>query len=113
MIDFTYFNECFDGNDTLKKEVIRLFLEQSEENLNELQYSLDANQYETTAQIAHYLISSAITMGIPVVDTLRTLENNAKTQNNLGQLHALVAEVSTQYRLASVAYKELLNSLEH
>lgn len=82
------------GDQEFIKRMLVLFLETMPVSLNEMKAHMEQQQWDPLSKIAHKIKSTVDSMGIAAVkEDIRTIEWNAKKNENLDQLPALVAKV--------------------
>lgn len=111
MVDLSYFNDCFDDDTALKIKVIQLFIHQSDEKIASFHMQLQRKNYTEIAQIAHFLQSSFITMGLPVNDLLTTIEHLALQEKEVERITEFFDQVEKIYHTAQKEYTLLLAEL--
>ena len=96
------------GQDDALREIIDLFLEQTHEQISQLNEAVDKNDTETTGNIAHQLKGSSANLGARrLSDAFSRLEQSAK-DNDLSQAANLLELIRVTFNRTRIQFQSLL-----
>jgi HPt (histidine-containing phosphotransfer) domain-containing protein len=111
LFDLSYLNQIFQGNKEMVNNIIKLFLEQVPEYIEEMQECVDRNDLRSLHPLAHKAKSSVAMLGLKNMETsIIQIEQDSKHNRNLDTLPNLVGSVKCECDLVYAQLRELLNT---
>lgn len=108
LIDFNHLDGIASGDESFKKELIGIFLEQIPEFIQNMRKFLESNMLEKLAREAHTAKSSALIFGMTNSGRLlKEIELSAESNNTTGILPAL-EEVELELKQAKTELMDFL-----
>jgi CheY-like chemotaxis protein len=96
LYDLTMIQSVSGGDKAFIKKMILLFIETVPQNVQELVDATERRNWELVSKMAHKLKSTIDSMGIRTIrDQIRTIEMNAKNQEQLEQIPNLVKQIES------------------
>ncbi|MGB3586455.1 MAG: Hpt domain-containing protein [Tunicatimonas sp.] len=93
-IDLTYLEEITGGDQDFMKSVIKTFIDDAPNTLNQLQKSCAQSNWFEVGQAAHQLKPSLQFIGLKqTLEKVKTIERNCKESSDLSTVPALVSVV--------------------
>ncbi len=109
LFDLSYLNQIFQGNTEMINNIIRLFLEQVPEYLQEMSNCVERNDLLSLHPLAHKAKSSIAMLGLKNMEKhILKIEHDSKQNQNLHELPDLVRRVHEE---SEVVYAQLRNVL--
>ncbi len=106
IIDFAQTLERFNGDETVAKQLLDMFITQLPEYKETIQAAVAADKYEDLYNAAHSLKGSLCYVIMPKLsDTVLALETAAK-KKDLKQISALIKELENQMEMVEKEYQE-------
>ena len=98
------------GQDDALREIIGLFLEQTHDQISQLNEAIDKNDAQTTSSLAHQLKGSSANLGARrLSDTFSQLEQSAKN-NDLSQASVLLEVIRVTFDRTRIQFQSLLRN---
>ena len=95
LYDLSQIKDISGGNKEDEQTLIRVFIEQTEEILDNLRECVAKKEWEKTGETAHKIKSSIVYMGIPgIEDKIIEIENLAEKDQDHTKIEKLVQEIS-------------------
>jgi len=94
--DLTMVHSVSGGDTAFIKKMVRLFIETVPQNVAELKQSVETENWDQAAKLAHKLKSTIDSMGIRSIhQEIRSVESNAKQKANLKEVPLLVQKIES------------------
>lgn len=108
--DLSYLNQVFQGNREMINNIIKLFLQQVPEYINEMEECVRKNEPLSLHPLAHKAKSSISMLGIKDMEQdVLQIEQDSKHLRNLDDLPALVSRLKEN---CAIVYNQLSQALE-
>jgi HPt (histidine-containing phosphotransfer) domain-containing protein len=104
-IKLNYLEELSGGDKTFEKQILQQFLQQTPEELNQLQQAVDSEAYDTIKQTAHSLKSTVGYMGL--TEELHPYLTRMEQEATAGKTDAMNVDLDYVKATCSAALKEV------
>src|SRR5687768_3279043 len=86
LYDLTMIHGLSGGDEAFIRQMVELFIETMPASMQELQFTLDQNQWDSMGKLAHKLKSTTGSMGMnSIKDEIKAVEQNCKKNENLDE----------------------------
>ncbi len=107
--DLSYLNQVFQGNRDMINNIIRLFIQQVPDYIQEMEECVRKNEPLSLHPLAHKAKSSISMLGIRDMEAdILQIEQDSKHLRNLDRLPTLVANVKQNYQEVYIQLKTAL-----
>lgn len=95
-IDLTYLKELSNGSNEFITQIISIFMTQTPEELEKMEKSLNAGNWDAVRATAHKIKPSFLFMGIKELESvINSVEDFAAKKTNLDQLPEMITKIKT------------------
>jgi HPt (histidine-containing phosphotransfer) domain-containing protein len=113
-INIEYLDSVSGGDNTIIKEIVEMFREQSVEIYNEMNSRLASGDYNTLGLLAHKAKSSVAIMGMnDLAAMLKTFELQAREAHEVSSYHGYIERFRKETDAALVELDDLIQKRSH
>ena len=112
MVDFEEVRKTTRGKTKFLKEMIELFLQQNEKDMQTLETALKSMAFEILKATSHRMITSVGFMGLkPLIVSLRRIEQLSGNQTGIEEISEEIEQLKATFNQARVEFREELKRL--